>query len=454
MRVSTKLKIPFLNRCYGSGIVAAGLVGQKRLPFLPRQRIERIRDQRIRRVVRYAARKVPYYRDLFAGRGIDPSQIKGAAELDQLPVLDKELVRARPELFMADGSVSRKALSFLTSGTTGVPIEVHHDRRSLLANIAFGEREREPFINICGGSFRPKELYVGYETSTFKKVIAFYQQSVLFPVRPRRRFVSLLEPIENIAAIINTERPDILVGYGGWIGLFFRTVAARKIDLKPPRMVMYMGEAIPHGSRDYIEGHLGIPVLSRYNAVESFKIGFFCEERSGFHIHEDLCHVRIVGTNGQNVPVGEQGEVVISNLINRASVLLNYPMGDLAALSADGVCACGRTFRRISELEGRTEDILVLPDGGFLHPRAIWQVLKSERDILQYQLIQHELHRFTLEIVTTHESHLSAIQDRISGRLEALLGQTARVKMNHRPDIIRRSGQKFRAVVSRVETRT
>jgi len=437
-----------MNRCYGSGVVAASLVGQKRLPFLPRQRIESIRDQRIRRVVRYAARKVPYYRELFAGKGIDPRQIKGAAELDRLPVLDKELVRTRPELFMAEGSVSRRALSFLTSGTTGVPIEVYHDRRSLLANIAFGERERKVSINICGGEFCPKELYIGCESSTFTKVIAFYQESVLFPVRPRRRLISVLEPIENIAAIINTERPDILVGYGGWIDLFFRTIAARGIDLKPPKMVMYMAEALPHGARDHIEGDLGIPVLSRYSAAECFKIGFYCEELSGFHIHEDLCHVRIVGTNGHNVPVGEQGEVVISNLINRASVLLNYPMGDLAALCPDDVCGCGRTFRRISELEGRTEDILVLPDGGFLHPRAIWQVLKDERDILQYQLIQHELHRFTLDIVTTEESHFSTIQHRVSGELRTLLGPAAQIETKYRPDIIRRSGEKFRAVVS------
>ncbi len=124
---------------------------------------------------------------------------------------------------------------------------------------------------------------------------AFYEENTLLPVRPRRSFVSLLEPIEKIAAIANAERPDVLVGYGGWIDLFFKTIAARGIDLRPPKMVMYMGEALPHGAREYIERRFGIPVLSRYNAVEAFKIGFFCEHRTGFHIHEDLCHVRIVG---------------------------------------------------------------------------------------------------------------------------------------------------------------
>jgi hypothetical protein len=39
------------------------------------------------------------------------------------------------------------------------------------------------------------------------------------PVRPRRRFVSVREPVDAVAAIVNAERPDVLVGYGGWVDL-------------------------------------------------------------------------------------------------------------------------------------------------------------------------------------------------------------------------------------------
>ena len=62
------------------------------------------------------------------------------------------------------------------------------------------------------------------------------------------------------------------------------------------------------------------------------------------------------------MPDGEPGRLVITNLVNRGSVLLNYPIGDLGSVGpAD--CACGRTFRMLSELEGRVEDMLALPDG-------------------------------------------------------------------------------------------
>ncbi len=99
-----------------------------------------------------------------------------------------------------------------------------------------------------------------------------------------------------------------------------------------------------------------------------------------------------------NIADGESGQVVISNLVNRASVLINYPMGDLASRSP-AACSCGRSFQLISELEGRTEDILEFEGGRYLHPRMVWQIFKDERQVLQYQLIEHENQRFELQLV-------------------------------------------------------
>ncbi|MDL1951589.1 hypothetical protein FBQ97_17495, partial [Acidobacteria bacterium ACD] len=153
-------------------------------------------------------------------------------------------------------------------------------RRRVFYAGAPGEREREVLIQ-AAGTFRPRELYVGYETSTFKKVIAFYAGNVLFPVTPRRTFIPLSASVDVVLETANRERPDILVGYGGWLDIFFSTLEARGLRLEPPKLVMYMGEALPHGARERIERGFGIPVLSRYNAVESFKIGYMCGERTG-----------------------------------------------------------------------------------------------------------------------------------------------------------------------------
>jgi len=443
------MSVSILRKMHGSAVIAAKIRGQKSIPYWPKERLHALRDKRIRDIVQYAARSVPYYRETFAREKMDPRDIRTAADLDRLPILGRDIVRANPKMFVSGAREARGALSFTTSGSTGTPAQVFHDRYSLLANIPYGERERDPVNRHCG-SFRPRELYVGYETSTFKKVIDFYNENVVMPVRPQRRFIPLQEPIDKVAAILNQERPDILVGYGGWIDLFFKSVAARGIEIRPPRMVMYMGEALPQGSRDFIERTFGIPVWSRYNAVESFKIGYFCEQRTGFHIHEDLWYLRIVDPEGRDCPPGVQGEIVISNLVNKATVLLNYSIGDMATV-VKTACPCGRSFQLISELEGRVEDILPLPDGRFVHPRSVWEVFKRDPDVLQYQLTQQDWKDFDLILVTADDAPRGEILARTLPDLQKLLGADARIHADFTTTFNRAPGSKFRAVASKVK---
>ena len=419
------------------------------MPYASRDRIEAARDRRVRRMVAHAAATVPFYRELFADAGIDPREIRTAADLARLPVLDKDAVRAEPERFLSTGRAARRPLSFLTSGSTGAAMRVFHDRRSVLENIAYGERERSAVIAGCGGSFRPKEVYVGNETSVMRDVQAFYAAATLMPARPRRRFVSVREPVERVAAILDEERPDLLTGYGGWIHLFFQPAAARGLEFHRPKMVMYMAEALPPGGRELIEDSFGIAVMSRYSAAEAFKIGYFCERRTGFHIHEDLCHVRVLDAGGEPVADGQPGQLVISNLVNRGSVLLNYPIGDLGSVSGEP-CPCGRTFRSLSELEGRVEDVISLPGGGFVHPRAIWQVFKEDAEVLQYQLVQHQTDRFELRLTTLDQAAFERAWQRGRGELAAVLGPDARIDARWSGERVVRDERKFRAVSSLV----
>ncbi len=192
--------------------------------------------------------------------------------------------------------------------------------------------------------------------------------------------------------------------------------------------------------------------MSRYCSVEAFKIGYFCERGTGFHLHDDLCHVRVVRQDGTSCQPGEAGEIVISNLVNHATVLLNYPTGDVASL-AGHACPCGRTHRLMSEVEGRLEDMVPLASGAQVHPRAVWAAFKDDREILQYQLVQHELRRFELKLVTATPHAFSAASHRARTALGGVLGDDAVIDVVHELELgrlERAANGKFRAVESRV----
>jgi phenylacetate-CoA ligase len=238
-------------------------------------------------------------------------------------------------------------------------------------------------------------------------------------------------------------RPDLLYGYGSWLETFFRLLALRNISLPPPKAVVYVAEGMTPEAISLIEDRFGIPVLSQYNAMESFKIGFTCEKRAGFHIHEDLCYVKVVREDGTRAAAGEKGEVVISNLVNHGSVLLNYRLGDIGSLSATE-CGCGRTLPVLLEIEGRAEDMIFLPDGRFIHPRAVWGIVKKSTEVLKYQLIQHEPRRFELRLVTENPNACGEI---LAG-LKTLLGESVAIEAACYETLTPRGSEKFRPVLS------
>jgi phenylacetate-CoA ligase len=436
-----------LRKIYGNGVVLANLRGQRRLSYLPEEELCALRDARLRRMVRYAAATVPYYRSLLRAERIDPHDIRSVEDLDRLPLIDKQTVRKAPDLFVSTSWRGKKSIAFLTSGSTGIPLKVCHDPYSLLANIAFGERERAVVTRICSRSLGYKEAHIFYSGSIGEKVRALYGQRTFIPVRPERLSLSVLEPVEDIVKAINRFRPDVIISYGSYLETLFRLLHLRQLPMYLPQALIYASDAMTSDGRSFIEEKFAVPVLSKYSAAEAFKIGFFCEERRAFHLHEDLCHLKIVNASGEKVTNGDKGEVVISNLINRGTVLLNYRLGDLAVMSRER-CSCGRTLPLLADLEGRVEDTIFLPDGEFVHPRAVWGVFKQKPEVMRYQLIQQTQQHFELRLVTVDRAAYEAVLEDILTELRQLLGGGVSIEAAYYPKLDPPQTGKFRSVIA------
>ncbi len=440
------------NKVHGSIVSAASMIGQNHVPYLPQEQVWELRDKRLRGLVRYASKTVPYYRDLFRTQDIDPADFRTAEYLDRLPLLDKDTVRRNPELFLSESGHGQTAVPFVTGGTTGSPLTVFHDRRSLLRNTGFNRREKDVIRNLLGGKASWRTAAIGYQGATGDTVRRFLRQNRFGPTRSGRLRFRLSDPVESIIDALNDNRPDVISAHGSYLEALFRMVAVRGIHLHLPKVVSYRSDTMTDAGKRLIEEDFGVPVISRYNAVEDFKIGFTCEQRSGFHLHEDLTYVKIIDGDGRRVGPGETGEVVISNLVNRGTVLLNYRLGDIAALSGER-CPCGRSFVMLCDLEGRVEDIVYLPDGEFMHPRLVWKVFKHRPGVLRYQLIQHALDTFELRLATLDRATFERVSGEVIVELRALLGPSAVIEAVHQAEFQPYAAGKFRPVLSLLKER-
>jgi phenylacetate-CoA ligase len=136
---------------------------------------------------------------------------------------------------------------------------------------------------------------------------------------------------------------------------------------------------------------------------------------------------------------------VITNLVNRGTVLLNYRLGDVARL-LPGTCSCGRTFPLLSSLDGRVEDFVRLESGRMLDPRRVWDVVQGHPGVAQYQLVQHAPGRFELRLVT-EAADFERIAAAVVADLRPLLEQ-AELEATHHSVLEPGPSGKFRAVVA------
>ncbi len=143
----------------------------------------------------------------------------------------------------------------------------------------------------------------------------------------------------------------------------------------------------------------------------------------------------------------DTGTVVLSNLVNRGTVLLNYLTTDLSRWSA-APCPCGRTQRTLDEIDGRTEDLLELPNGGLVHPRSVWGILKPHPEVLGYQLVQREPARFLLKLVMATPDDYARLAPQLACDMEGALGPGMAVETERCESVSREAGGKVRMVVA------
>jgi phenylacetate-CoA ligase len=436
-----------LTKARGTLTILRELPRQRRVPFLSAERVRELRDARVRALVRYAAETVPHYRELLRAEGIEPDEIRTADDLDRLPFVEKRELQEDPGRFRARSPLAADPVLLYTSGSTGTPLSVARDRRSLLAMVAYSERERAIEARLIGRRYAYRIAQVFNPGGNVSRVLKSLGSTSYRPFRPRLHELSIKDTLEATAAKIARIRPLVLHGYGTYLELLLRAHAAGQVSFPLPRLVFYAGDRISPDGRRLIRETLGVPVLSRYAAAEAIRIGYFCELGSGFHLHEDLTYVRILDRDDRPAGPGEVGEVVVTDLLNRADVLVNYRLGDLAVLSGDP-CPCGRSSRVLTELEGRSDDVVRLADGTFVHPLLLeGPIRRHGPGILRFQVVQETRDRFRIKVVVPDDEAFARVSTDVAAALREVL-HGASVEVERHAELPAGPGGKFRAVLA------
>ena len=392
-------------------------------------RIRAYQQERLAYVLDRAARFVPHYRELWSERRRRGDR-RSWHLLENWPLLSKQELRKRPESFVADDQRVSQMSADHTSGTTGTPLKLLRSRRTVRARYAiYDARHRGWYQNARADPW----AMAGGQLVTPRERVAPPFWVWNWPMRQLYISSYHLAPDQARASLAEIARRGCryLWGYPSTI-----QALAEAAGPKAPSLAAVVTNAEPllPSQRQVIERAFSCPVRETYGMVELVAAAGECEHGAQ----------HLVPEFGWIEQPDDSDEFVATSLLDQDMPLIRYRTGDHGVLDTVGKCACGRNLPTLRSIDGRSDDLLRSVDGrpiGRLDP-----VFKSDAPIRQAQIVQVELDRVLVRLVTApgfNPAHGHQIEQALRQRL-------GRVKVDLKPvkNIPRGANGKFRAVIS------
>ena len=186
--------------------------------------------------------------------------------------------------------------------------------------------------------------------------------------------------------------------------------------------------------RQTIHDGLGIELYDIYGLTEIYGpgIGISCKEESGIHYFDDYVYIEIIDpATGENVPDGEEGEIVITTLVKEGAPLLRFRTHDMSRI-IPGDCKCGNKYPRIDIIKGRSDDMFKI-HGVNMFPSQIEELLLHiDGATSEYRVtLAHEDDKNKDVMLLTVEAegrvHFEDVAKQMTALMKSRIGVTPRV---------------------------
>jgi phenylacetate-CoA ligase len=379
--------------------------------------------------------KVPAYRDWAR---YDSAPDDPLARLAALPVMDKDLMRARgPAAFVSPPHDLSAALAagevelVHTSGSMGDRVEnvwcqswwnasekASWNLHARLRRICDG-RHREAILAspLCVG-FSCETGYLNRDQRTLGRFL-FLNERVNPGAWTAAHMDRMLEELDDF-------QPAVLEASPSYLACLCRYASRRGRSVQSPGAIVLTFENPSRMHLRLIRAVFDSPVISSYGATEAGYVFMECE-CGRLHQNTEFCHVDFIPFapchGGPLI-----GAILVTTFNNPWRLLIRFDICDVVRLAAEP-CPCGRREGLTLEaIEGRGINLTVTPDGRAVTQNAVDRLIGVEPDLENYQLLQTSEQDYRLRIVCRDGSE-PALADRLLQRLTVLYGNKARIRI-------------------------
>lgn len=348
--------------------------------------IRAYQEQRLRDIIAYCWRHVPFYRDHWRDAISDPHEIQTIADLQKLPILTKDHVREHLDtLVTTDPSV--KSTEARTGGSTGRPIifrMTYHDEQLAWAHMYMGwswagYRVGDPFLIVGGESVG---IGLGDKRSLADKVMNRWVTSGSNLTLERTRALTQAPHFHQI---------KLIYGYPNSIKELCEHLA--QLGTRPAALkgVVCTAEVMLPEVRQRIQDVLGVKVLDQYGLNDGGLHACEGPEQDGLHLSFHRGILEILDDGDQQIhSLKTTGRAVATLFSDKAMPFIRYETGDRVHWHSFEASPSGVHWPRIGPVDGRTGDVLHFPSGRKVPMPGLTLVMRWIEGLSSYQFIQSE----------------------------------------------------------------
>ncbi len=362
------------------------------------EKVEEFQLERLKEMIHYAYKYVPYYQRTFDEIGFRPDEFRTFQDLKKIPFLTKQIIREnREELISTE--FPRKYLKVVkTGGTTGMPLEFLLDSRyATLTEMVYlkhmwkrvGYRQRDRCIVLrednVDGIVEGKKYWKRDLLTNWLVMSAFHLNADTFEVFYRK---------------IQSYKPKFILAFPSNAYLLAKYIKENNLDPFPSlQAVICASENLYDWQRKEMTEIFQARIFSYYGHSEKCILAAECSRSESFEFYPSYGYVELINLDGlECTSENEIGEIIATGFNNFASPFIRYKTDDVGTYTTKRGSDHPQWFN-IKKIEGRIQDFLIDRDNvpkTYMHiDRPFWNIREK---VYAYQYIQDEPGKVWLHI--------------------------------------------------------
>ena len=311
------------------------------LPKLTREGLEELQLRRLNETLARLKARGGFYKDY-------PEKLESLSDLKKLPFTTARMLSDYPGKFLLTSqSEVTRVISGATSGTTGPAKRVFYtanDTEHTVGFFAAGISEMLSAGEKCLVAF-PFTGPFGLGDLIARAV----ERLGAAPIK-----AGFGEVWGELTALVRETQPETYIGFP----VTLLSLARMYGEDFPIKRALVSGDACPKGVMEELETVLGSKLYPHYGSRECGLGGAVtCPAFEGMHLRENHIIPEIIDENGNVLPDGDYGELVITTIGADAMPLIRYRTGDYTRILPQ--CLCGGVTRRIDTVSRREGSISI-----------------------------------------------------------------------------------------------